>query len=229
MKFFIIIFVGFYFFLPPTPLPPQETRFSLSGTVQNLHSEGSGECLALSKGDGEQWAQPSLSPSPPATCGARRGQGLGTKQHPRLGGAHGCSWGNSCSTNTPSREGQGGTGTYRCCAFLCGFFFSFSFLFFSPLCFQRPPGLQQQLANQICCQPSLKGSLGSSASPLEPGGWRGPCRQGIPMGPGQSRAVSVELDFIHWAECLQPGEGGDVRAVPGQMGRWLSQAQECGF
>lgn len=208
MNFFIIIiFVGFYFF-------PQETRLSLSGTVQNLHSEGRGR-LALSKGDGEQWAR--VPPNPPHQPPAVPGKAGGLAQSSTQGWGGGRHMGAAGATPAAPAHPAGGARRDRDIPMMCfleWLFFFFSFLFFFPLFFQSSPapGFWQQPANWIHHQPSAKGSLGSAASPQSWrwGGWA-PLRWGIPAGPGQSRApraASVELDFIHQAECLQPGKAG---------------------
>lgn len=102
--------------------------------------------------------------------------------------------------------------------FLVWLFF-FIFILFFPL-LPEPPHLWKEPTNWIHSQPSLKGSLGSSASSQRQRGWQGPPSQGIAVGLGQSWAPwaeSVELDLIPGAECLRVGGV----AVLGEMGMWV--------
>lgn len=126
--YYLFCWVLFFFLFIP---PGNKTLTFWNCTKFTQRGEGA---FGLVEG-GWRAAGTALPRPPPHQC--RQGRELGTKQHPGLGRgeAHGCSWGSSCSANSPSwggKEGQGETSDVLSCVA----FFFFSFLFFFSLCFR---------------------------------------------------------------------------------------------
>lgn len=152
--FFFFVGVLSFFFLPPPPRK-QDLHFL---ELYKIYTVRGGSVWPCRRGH----SSPVFPlPTSPPRCPAR--PGAWHEAAPKVGGwgeeAQGCSWGNSCSTSTPSwGEGAGSDKDIPGMCFLvwrfCLIILFSLFFFFFPFIFGAPtPG------NQICCQPPLKGSL----------------------------------------------------------------------
>lgn len=187
------------------------------------------------KGDGEQRARLPLTPlhQPPTVPGKAGGlaqsstQGWGGGRHMGAAGA---------APAAPAHP-AGGARRDRDIPMMCFlewlFFFFFPFLFFfSPFLLELPCPRLLAAASYLDPPPALcEGQPGIiSITPELGGGGRHPSARAS-LQSRAPRAASVELDFIHQAECLQPGkeQGGSCRLCQERWAGGRRKPRDVGF